>query len=436
LRRGDLPDVILITVDTLRADFLSCYGHPRPTSPHIDQFASESLRFENCFSHAPATASSIASLQSGFLPHETKVLYNLPLPNKVETLAEMLDRQGFTTVAVISSMVLARKNGWWQGFRAFDDQLTARELNRGRYKERLAQQATDRAIELLERFSSDPLFLWIHYQDPHGPYTPPEEFRDSFPVSGGDPQPLRVNSRDTGYDGIPRYQRLGAETDYHYYVSQYEGEIRYLDEHFKRLIEAIRQQGRYDDSLIIFTADHGEGMGEHGYYFAHGENLLTVLTHVPLIVRRGEGLQGVREEFVQHLDIVPTVRTMLGLPVGSRFRGRNLLDPDPLPREIVSQQGVHPWDDTTLGFFSLISDGLKFNHDPAQEIRELFDLRADPNEEQDLSQDPAYKDQLQALEQRLTALRQENRLGQQIINRNRKYTTEEKRQLRALGYVQ
>lgn len=118
---GKKPRIILITVDTLRADHLGCYGYPKNTSPNIDQFAADSLVFENCFSHAPVTGSSFASILSGFLPHETKVFENLPLPAEVETFPEILQQQGYKTVAVISNPALAKKRGWEAGFTIYDD---------------------------------------------------------------------------------------------------------------------------------------------------------------------------------------------------------------------------------------------------------------------------------------------------------------------------
>ena len=303
------PNIFLIIIDTLRPDHLSCYGYPRNTSPNIDQFAKNALLFENCFSHASSTGGSCACILSGFLAHETKVLvYGYALPSAVEILPEMLRRQGYKNAAVISNYVLRKRTNWTQGFDVFDDTMDDKELVRG-LPERTAKGTTDRAIELINQFSRDPLFMWIHYQDPHGPYTPPKQYAGMFwNPDDKKPRNIKVNKKESGTGGIPSYQKLpNNSTNYHYYVSQYDAEIRYIDEHFKRLIDTLKEQGIYDESLIILTSDHGEGMGEHNYYFAHGENLYNQLIHVPLIIRHGNELTGRRKDFVQHLDIVPTI---------------------------------------------------------------------------------------------------------------------------------
>ena len=277
------PTIILITVDTLRPDHLGCYGYSRDTSPAIDHFAKEAMLFENCLSHAPVTSSSCASLLSGFLPHETKVFENAPLPLEVTTLPEILQQHGYKTAAVVSNYVLRKTRGWEQGFQLFDDTMTNREMVRN-YPERIAEHTTQQAIKFLKQFNNVQLFLWIHYQDPHGPYTPPDAFADLFIDSAQTPRTLKLNQNVNGLGGIPAYQKLGTHTDYHYYVSQYDSEIRYLDEHFKQLMDALKTLDRYDNSLIVFTADHGEGMGENNYYFAHGDYLYNSQIHVPLVL--------------------------------------------------------------------------------------------------------------------------------------------------------
>jgi arylsulfatase len=428
------PNVILITVDTLRADFLGCYGHPNPTSPRVDQFAGESLLFQNCYAHAPVTSSSCASILSGFLPHETAVYGNLPLPAEVETLPEILRRQGYTTVGVVSNINLTASRGWSQGFDVFDDEMDDREATRG-LPEKIAERATDRAIELLEGYHDDRLFLWVHYQDPHGPYTPPDDFGQLFRDSSREPRQLSVNKSISGYGGIPEYQRLGTNTDYFFYVSQYEGEIRYFDEHFGRLIDAVKRLGLYDDSLIIFTADHGEGMGEHDYFFAHGENLLSTVTRVPLILKHGNDHQGVRTDFVQHLDIVPTILRVLAMSVEDRFRGGDLRGPVEANKEILVEKELLAIGRGRSHMYSLLLDGLELSHVPLYGRYQLFDLRVDPYQQTDLLYDQSYQEQIADLKDRLERIREENLIGHDIVNKPHELSDEERRKLRSLGYV-
>ena len=429
------PNVILITVDTLRADFLGCYGHPNPTSPAVDRFAGESLLFQNCYAHAPVTSSSCASILSGFLPHETAVYGNLPLPSEVETLPEILRQQGYTTVGVVSNINLTASRGWSQGFDLFDDTMDDREATRG-LPERVAERVTERAIELLEEYRDERMFLWIHYQDPHGPYTPPDDFGERFRNSSREPRHLPVNESISGYGGIPDYQRLGTSTDYYFYVSQYEGEIRYFDEHFGRLIDGLKRCGLYDDSVIVFTADHGEGMGEHDYYFAHGENLLSTVTRVPLILKHGKKQQGVRTDFVQHLDIVPTIFRVLAMKVEDRFRGRDLRGPVEANKEILVEKELMAIGRGRSNMYSLLLDGLELSYVPLFGRYQLFDLKVDPYQQTDLIYDPDFQERIADLKVRLERLRGENLLGRQIVNRPHKLSDEERRKLRSLGYVQ
>jgi arylsulfatase len=252
------------------------------------------------------------------LTHESKVVKPGSLPPGVETVAEMLRAIGYRTAAVICNYVLRNGTGFEQGFEIYDDTMHEHEAVR-ELPERVATVATDRALALLDELQDERFFMWIHYQDPHGPYTPPGRYTEMFVDPTVKPRRLKINATQSGKKGIPSYQELGDRRDYHYYVSQYDGEIRYWDEQFNRLIEGLKRLELYDETLIVFSADHGEGMGEQQLFFAHGENLHNSLTRVPLIIRYGDRLHGRRAEYTQHLDIVPTIRAALNLPPDERL---------------------------------------------------------------------------------------------------------------------
>jgi arylsulfatase len=423
--RRDRPDIVLITIDTLRADHLGSYGYPRDTSPNIDRFAQDSLVFENCLSHASETCASLASLFTGFLPHETKALLDCYLPPAVDTLAEILRSQGYKTAAVVSNFALRKKQGFEQGFLIYDDTMDERERVR-RFPERTAAKTTARAIELLKQFHQDRLFLWIHYQDPHGPYTPPAAFR-RFHDRAQTPHYLRVNPVPSGRGGIPFYQRLGENQDFHYYVSQYDGEIRYLDAHFHFLIEALREYGLYDDALIVFSADHGESLGEYNYFFSHGENLYNSETRVPLMVKFGGRLSGRRTEYVQHLDIVPTILRLLGIEPDSRLRGRDLLTQHRTSDEIAGMTDLR-------SRFSLVHDGFRLIHSTESDRYELFDLRDARREKANLMSDPRHRDRAADLKARLARIRHQDLLNLGDV-KPPELTPEEREHLRAMGYL-
>lgn len=262
------PDVILIVIDTMRADRLGCYGYPGQVSPNIDGFAAESVVFENALSHAADTRFSCAAMMSGFLPHETRILERPDLPYEVTTLSERLQDQGYETAAVVSNYVLRFGQGFEQGFDTYDATMQQTEITR-LWPERVATRTTDRAIEILNQPRDRPLFLWVHYQDPHGPYVPPTRYVEA--AGSGEDRSIPFNDSLSGRGGIPEYQRLEDHDRLAHYSAQYDGEVRYLDEHFARLVEAMKTHGVYDRGIVALTSDHGEGMGEHDYYFAHGE---------------------------------------------------------------------------------------------------------------------------------------------------------------------
>ncbi|MGA1839551.1 MAG: sulfatase [bacterium] len=426
------PNIFLITVDTLRADHLGCYGYPKDTSPNIDRFASNALLFENCFSNASETWSSCASILSGFLPHETKAIERLSLPMGVEILPIILKRLGYKTVGVVSNYLLRKKSGWAQGFTIFDDSLEDREVVRD-WPERIAEHTTDRAIELIEQFHEEQLFMWIHYQDPHGPYTPPDGFVGQFRNPSQKPFYLDVNKSLSGFGGIPSYQRLEENRDFYYYVSRYDGEIRYQDEHFKRLTDCLDRFGLFKDAMIIFTSDHGEAMGGHNYYFSHGENLYNSVTHVPLIIKYGSKPAGRRADFVQHIDIVPTILKMLDLKTDLSFRGRDLLRRSGGESEIFAEVKSLLVKDEVR--FSIIMDGFKLIHTPKFEKTELFDLRTDPDEHHDLIAVEKHRDRVKDLQIRLARLRGEDLLQLSLNEKPQKLTDEEMEKLKSLGYV-
>ena len=160
------PNIIFITIDTLRPDHLGCYGYHRNTSPNIDRFAEDAMLFDNCFSHAPETRLSFASILSGFLPFETKIPQTIQLTKDVPVFPEILSSLGYKTAAVMSNYVMKKEWGWGRGFQIYDDTMNQRELVR-KWPEKTAENTTNGAIKILKRLAGDPLFMWVHYQESH-----------------------------------------------------------------------------------------------------------------------------------------------------------------------------------------------------------------------------------------------------------------------------
>jgi arylsulfatase len=396
--------VILISCDTLRADRLGCYGYARPTSPHVDAFAKDAVLFEDAWSTAPLTNPAMSALLSGRIPDEIGMSRgnHVVMPPAVVTLPEILSEAGIETAAVVSIAVLQRPParfgdaGTAQGFRTYDDDLREPETNRP-YLQRGGEPTTDAAIRWLsadpER-PAKPFFLWVHYQDPHGPYTPREPFASQFatPIAPDEPElPLGADESPKGQ--IPSIQIVGGERHASSYRDRYDAEIREFDEAFGRLLDWLREHGLYEDTLIVLTADHGESLGEHGIWFAHGENLHAEELHVPLVVR-GPGLaRGLRRrEPASHLDVLPTVLEAFGLPA-RESRGVSLFSPS-FPRDRLLPHSLGKigergrWTGVTGPRFRLLleSGGSPRLYDRSADPAELGDLAAsEPDRVRDLA---------------------------------------------------
>ena len=230
---GRAPNLLLVSVDTLRADHLGAYGAPPGLTPELDALARESVVYERAFSPASHTLPSIAALLTGREPEEVGVLSNRTvLPQAVPTLATLLWLRGYRTGAVVSSAVLVPEAGFARGFDRYDSSLPQREAIR-HVPERLGKDTTDAALELLDELAADedrPFFLWVHFQDPHGPYTPPPEYAETPrpPVAAPD-HPVPLGTDISGLGQIPSYQVLNGSRDPSVYRTAYAGEVRYVD---------------------------------------------------------------------------------------------------------------------------------------------------------------------------------------------------------------
>ncbi len=288
------PSVIFIGVDTLRADHLGCYGYHRPTSPNIDRFAEDAVLFKNCITPCPRTTQSVASIMTGKYPweHGVRELHH-DLPDGETTLAEVLKEAGYHTISVVATGVLYQKID-----RGFDVVVDTKE-------EWKAEVTTDHAIRELEQ-AEEPYFLWVFYRDPHMPYQ-----------AHGLPFDSDYDGRFKhflGFKEIPHgelfFKNPMTEREREHAVALYDSEILFLDREIGRLLDYIEERG--DDPIIVFLSDHGESLGEHDYYFDHGDLLNQPSIRVPLIIK-GLDFPGSRvEKTVRLIDVSPTVLNHLG----------------------------------------------------------------------------------------------------------------------------
>ena len=335
---ADWEHVILLSADALRADHLSCYGYHRDTSPVIDSLAEESIRFTNAYSASSHTREAVPALLTGEYP-DTAVGTDYRLA--ADTLASTLSDAGYATAGFHSNPFISRAYGFDRGFDTFDDDmhfgsnkllaLAQRALDklRNRHYAR-ADEINERSLDWLDTLGDEPFFLWNHYLDTHGPYEPPSayatRYRDST-VSDREAQSLyRRAIRDPGSITDDERDLL---------IDLYDAEIRYNDVKLGEMLAALRGRDLLERSLLVFTSDHGDAFGEHGYY-EHPRYLHEEITRVPLLVRPPGGVDGRTVSTpVSTLDIAATVRAGLDRDMGEDRV--SLLDDLPTERTVFMQ---------------------------------------------------------------------------------------------------
>jgi arylsulfatase A-like enzyme len=337
------PNVLLITVDTLRADRLTCYGYARETTPNLDRLAGEGLRYTHAQAPRAKTTPSIASLLTGLYPHEHGVRdLARPLDPNVALLSQSLRAGGYATGAIVGNWVLGdARAGLARGFDVWCENLPdVNAVPPDGAPERKATSLTDGALAALglgdapaagpERGALDadkPWFLWLHYMDPHGAYDAPAEHRvfasdapDLIDEQDAREDPLHRH-RVAGYNAPAATRTADGRIDAAKVRDLYDAEVRYVDRELGRLFDALRAAGRLDGTLVIVTSDHGESLGEHRYWFEHGLYAYEATCRVPLIVRppRSASAKAPHPAQVRDLDVslaclAPSLLRWLELP--------------------------------------------------------------------------------------------------------------------------
>lgn len=380
---GPQPDVVLVTVDTLRADHMSLYGYVRNTTPNIDAWFGEGTVYERAYATSSYTPPSVVSILTGLLPqnHGIRVFIQLVDP-ELKTAPRLLRESGYQTAAVVSNASLTREFTRLDNhFDYYDDFVDEKEALRD-YYERRAQKTTDAALRWYneKRDPEKPFFLWVHYIDPHGPYAPPESVTD---FTHADSAPIDRNDMKR----IPGYQFFPDITDALEYVDRYDEEIAYLDREVGRLLDAVKPAGERDDTLYVFSADHGETMNEHEKWFQHQHHVWESLIHVPLAIR-GENFQKKRIDTpVSITDISPTILSVAGTRVPRGLDGVTLTK-EPKDRPIFSESMGHfpPLGVYNGGQWRSVVDGdtkwhvfLRYPTAEVDLIR-FYNLESDPSE--------------------------------------------------------
>jgi arylsulfatase len=424
------PDnLLLIVVDTLRRDHLGAYGYPRNTSPAIDAFAADAVRFERAYATSPWTRPSVASMLTGLYPsaHGAMALNN-SLASSVHTLAETLAVHGYRTGAVVSHVILSRSFGFDQGFEVYDE-----EEAQG-HDHLSTPGVTSRAIQWIDSLAPDgrPFFLLVHYFDPHYQYRHHPDIGFASPPVG----------RLDGTESIEELRTLGASLtpdEVGLLRDLYDEEIRFTDEGIGQLLDHLRERGLYDRTLIVLAADHGEEFLERGW-LGHTRTLYDELIAVPLLIRHGRvGRNGSSVPSpVSLVSLSPTVLELLGLPLlGMRPEGPSLAaavrGTEAPPRGVVfAEVDFRAMPEKRAAQRAAIAGRYKLVHDRLERRDRLFDVVADPGELNEVGAREPHR--LERLQERLTRWSQRMNPGA-VAPPTRPLTPEEREQLRALGYL-
>lgn len=397
------PDLVLITIDTLRADRLGAWGYERTQTPNIDRLALEGTRFASAASTVPFTLPAHSAIMTGTYPpwHGVRENVGYALGDEAVTLAEMLHEQGYAAGGFVSAFPLDSRWGIAQGFDHYLDDFEVadgKRTNMGAVQ-RPGTETIAAALDWLdERDDDTPVFLWVHLFEPHDPYEPPEPYRSRNP-------------------GRP-----------------YDGEVAYTDALVGELRAGLEQRGVFDDAVVVLTGDHGEGLGDHGEAF-HGFFIYDSTVHVPLIVRLpGEGGGRVVDRAVSHVDLAPTLLQLAGAPIPEQIQGRSLLP-------MIAGEEVEPRAVYSESYYPLLHYGWaplralrddRFKYIEAPEP-ELYDLGTDPREQRNLARERAATgfDMSESLRELVAAVEFEGEREQVSPDLDEATLS----QLRALGYV-
>lgn len=418
-RDARLPGVnlVIITIDTLRFDHLGCYGHESIRTPMIDEWAREGVLFRDAIASVPLTLPSHTTFLTGQFPPSNGVHDNgaYTLADEKTTIAEYLKQAGYQTGAILSAFPLNRKYGLNQGFDTYRDDIPREYVL---YDERLAEgpkaynlqfeseqrraeQVTPLVREWIDSLTDDPFFLWLHYFDPHGVYDPPPPYSNMY-------------------------------SDVSYPSDLYDAEITYLDHHLRDVKRLLEERGVYDNTIILFTADHGEGLGQHFERY-HDQFIYDATVQIPFVLSGGavpDAWPGIVTAPVRSADVLPTFLELAGVSHADDIDGVSLVPfldgVEPFPADLTQYvESYSPQHNLCVRLFGLRRNGWKYIEAPTPE---LYNLTDDPGETTNLADRHIAK---------AAELRQE--LLQMIDSAEdipEEVDFESRKKLEALGYIQ
>jgi arylsulfatase len=417
-------NIILLAVDTLRADHMHCYGYPYPTTPRIDGFAKKTSFFEHAFCPIPKTSSSFASMMTGLHPSMHKTSPNRgPLDTKFQTLAEILQSNGYHTAAVVDNANLSRFFQFDQGFASYTE-----VWNEVDEKKLSTPFITEKVISFMNEPQKKPFFLWVNYIETHTPYVPPPSFVQA--------RPLGRDVREVKDLVLPRRVKLDMEANNNYfegyYVAQYDGAVSYMDAEVGKIIDTFFRKGLDKNTIFIIVSDHGEDLGERNYFFDHGSLTFTASVRVPLIVYLPGSKPAAIKTPVSIMDIYPTILESMQIQAPYPLQGVSLLTPEK---------------DRMLYILGIGSDAVVKNNNHYvnvsprlskklnQQPNHFYDFYRDPMETQNLYSGQAGS--ALALAKKFDAFIEQygSYLKAPAGNGRRKLSDKERKSLKTLGYL-
>ncbi len=429
------PNIIIILIDALRKDHLGCYGYFRDTSPNIDAFARDAIKFEETICTCSWTSPSIASLftslyvsSHGLMTHSQKSSDILDL--RFETLAEALKREGYVTSAFVANRWIREEFNYHQGFDVF-------EQVGGDIPRPSGALVREKAMKWLQGKPKRPFFLYIHFMDVHGPYIPPYPYNTLFKS-----EKMRELTPQE-YMKL-RYLKVEGQMDLNFYINQYDGEIRYCDYHIGKIIQYLKSEDLFEKSIIIITSDHGEAFFEHGAC-DHGFTLYNEEIKVPLLMRLPESMDSEININIkpQLIDIGVTILDIIGTEFPYEVDGLSLVSHGKKRMKEQVRKTIYS-EEYMKGFpkVAMIEEDMKYiYHIPQEKIVEIYNLSKDEGEEENLLTNDALissNDQNQKEKDILTWLHlreaQRNRISEKREQAEIDPRTLE--QLKSLGYIQ
>ena len=457
VKRKHSPNVILISIDTLRPDYLGCYGQSMNISPYVDKLAGRGVLFKNAIAQSPWTLPSHMSILTSLYPAVHLVQNDISvLPEERISLVEILKGEGYYTAAFVDGGYLSHKYGYSQGFDVYDD-------TGGHIK-----KINKKMMRFLEEHFQKQFFLFMHVFDVHGPYQPPSPYNKMF-YKGNKEDPDNHSMDFLKEIDYHKYQKFDDVTDINYIKALYAGSVSYVDNELGKLFTMLEKLNVFDNTLIVFLSDHGESLFEHHIYMGHGLFLYDNEVKIPLIIKppASNHEKTVINNQVESIDVMPTILDLLDIPQSKEGQGRSLAKCMRDTKFVEEDHYAFGESSNTGGTPFIRSNKWKFIAKMKKDVNEVIRIHLKPSSKIDLTHYVLDEEQLYDLErdplERINLISKEAGIAEELRKRlsqwedtnkklasslkkqggvswqkpsKPKLTAEEKEKLRALGYVQ